>query len=112
MDRVPELDKGGVDMQFLVIARDGTDESALERRRQTRPAHLEGIGPLVDAGSVLVGGAILSEAGDMVGSMLLVEFPTREDVHAWLARDPYVTDGVWQEVEVRPFRTAVGAWQP
>ena len=27
-------------------------------------------------------------------------------------RDPYVTDGVWREVEVTPFRTAVGAWQP
>jgi uncharacterized protein YciI len=99
-------------MQFLVIARDGTDEGALERRQRTRPAHLARIGPLVDAGNVLVGGAILSEAGDMVGSMLLVEFPTREDVDAWLARDPYVTDGVWRDVEVHPFRTAVGAWQP
>ena len=99
-------------MEFLVIAKDGTDEGALERRQQTRPAHLTGIGPLVDSGNVLVGGAILSETGDMIGSMLLVEFPASEDVDAWLARDPYVTDGVWQEVEVRPFRTAVGAWQP
>jgi uncharacterized protein len=99
-------------MQFLVIARDGTDEGALERRRQTRPSHLRGIGPLVESGNVLVGGAILSETGDMVGSMLLVDFPGREEVDAWLARDPYVTDGVWREVEVRPFRTAVGAWLP
>jgi uncharacterized protein len=99
-------------MQFLVIAKDGTDEGALERRQQKRPAHLTGIGPLVDSGNVLVGEAILSGTGDMVGSMLLVEFPAREDVDAWLARDPYVTDGVWREVEVRPFRTAVGAWQP
>ena len=98
-------------MQFLVIARDGTDEDALERRKRTRPAHLEGIGPLVDGGNVLVGGAILSGSGDMVGSMLLVEFPDRSDVDAWLDRDPYVTDGVWQEVEIHPFRTAVGAWQ-
>jgi uncharacterized protein len=99
-------------MQFLVIAKDGTDEGALDRRLRTRPAHLAGIGPLVESRSVLVGGAILSEAGDMVGSVLLVEFPGREDVDAWLARDPYVTDGVWDEVEVHPFRTAVGAWQP
>jgi uncharacterized protein YciI len=99
-------------MQFLVIARDGTDEGALERRQRTRPAHLGGIGPLVESENVLVGGAILSEAGDMVGSMLLVDFPAREDVDAWLARDPYITDGVWHEVEVRPFRSAVGAWQP
>lgn len=99
-------------MQFLVIARDGMDEGALERRRDTRPSHLGSIAPLVDAGNVLVGGAILSEVGDMVGSMLLVEFPGREDVEAWLARDPYVTEGVWRDVEVHPFRTAVGSWQP
>lgn len=80
-------------MQFLVIAKDGTDEGGLERRQRTRPAHLAGIGPLVESGNVLVGGAILSEAGDMVGSMLLVEFPAREDVNAWLAQDPYVTEG-------------------
>lgn len=99
-------------MQFLVIARDGMDEGALERRRDTRPSHLGSIAPLVDAGNVLVGGAILSEVGDMVGSMLLVEFPGREDVEAWLARDPYVTEGVWRDVEVHPFRAAVGSWQP
>jgi uncharacterized protein len=99
-------------MQFLVVARDGTDEGALERRQRTRPIHLDSIQPLVDSGNVLVGGAMLSDTGDMVGSMLLVEFPGRDDVDAWIARDPYVTDGVWQEVEVHPFRTAVGAWQP
>jgi uncharacterized protein YciI len=99
-------------MQFLVIAHDGTDEDALERRRRTRPSHLESIVPLVDAGNVLVGGAILSQGDDMVGSMLLVDFPTRDDVDAWLARDPYITAGVWRDIEVHPFRTAVGAWQP
>jgi uncharacterized protein len=48
----------------------------------------------------------------MVGSMLLVEFPDRGGLDAWLEADPYVTGGVWKEIEVRPFRTAVGAWQP
>jgi uncharacterized protein YciI len=109
---VPEPDKRRSGMQFLVIAKDGMEEGALERRQRTRQIHLESIRPLVDAGNVLVGGAILSSAGDMVGSMLLVDFPGKEDVDAWLARDPYVTDGVWKEVEVHPFRTAVGAWQP
>jgi len=100
------------DMQFLVIAKDGTDEGALERRQRTRPSHLESIGPLVDAGNVLVGGAILNDSGDMIGSMVLVEFPDRTDVDAWIARDPYVTDGVWRDIEITPFRTAVGVWQP
>ena len=83
-----------------------------ERRRRTRPTHLGSIQPLVDRGNVLVGGAILDDIGDMVGSMLLVDFPDRGDLDAWLAADPYVTEGVWREVEVTPFRSAVGAWQP
>ncbi len=99
-------------MQFLVVPKDGTDEGALERRERTRPTHLESIQPLVDRGNVLVGGAILNEAGDMIGSMLLVEFADRADLDAWLDADPYVTEGVWREVEVTPFRSAVGAWQP
>ncbi len=99
-------------MQFLVIAKDGTDGGALERRRRTRPTHLGSIGPLVEEGNVLVGGAILNDVGDMIGSMLLVEFPEREDLDAWLAGDPYVTEGVWKDIDVHPFRTAVGAWQP
>ena len=99
-------------MQFLVTAKDGTDDDAIERRKRVRPTHLEGIAPLVEGGHVLVGGAILNEDGDMVGSMLLVDFEDRTGVDAWLARDPYVTDGVWKEIEVRPFRAAVGAWQP
>lgn len=99
-------------MQFLVVARDGTDEGALERRQRTRPTHLDSIRPLVDAGNVLVGGALLNGSGGMIGSMLLVEFPDREGVDSWLAGDPYVTDGVWRDIEVHPFRTAVGAWQP
>jgi len=99
-------------MQFLVVARDGSDEGASDRRQKTRPTHLASIAPLVEGGNVLVGGAILNEAGDMVGSMLLVEFPDRSGVDAWIEADPYVTDGVWRDVEVTPFRTAVGAWQP
>jgi uncharacterized protein len=99
-------------VQYLVIARDGTDDDAVERRAKTRPTHLESIGPLVEAGHVLVGGAILSDAGEMVGSMLLVDFPERDDVDTWLSKDPYVTEGVWRSTEVVPFRTAVGAWRP
>jgi uncharacterized protein len=57
-------------MQFLVMAKDGSDEDALERRKRTRPTHLASIGPLVESGNVLVGGAMLDDACDMIGSML------------------------------------------
>ena len=96
----------------MVIARDGTDDDAPERRRGVRPTHLASIQPLVDAGTILVGGAILDDDGTMRGSVLLVDFPTRDELDAWLREDPYVTGGVWDRVEVHPFATAVGAWFP
>ena len=99
-------------MQFVIIGRDGTDADAPARRQAVRPTHLEGIRPLVDAGNILMGGSILDEVGTMVGSVILADFPSREELDAWLNGDPYVTGGVWQEVEVAPFRVASGSWMP
>ena len=98
-------------MRFIVIARDGSDPEVKDRRAAARPAHLEWIAPYVESG-FLLGGAILDEAGDMVGSVVLADLPTRAELDEWLAGDPYVTGGVWQEIEVRPYRPAVGAWFP
>ena len=30
----------------------------------------------------------------------------------WLQTDPYVTGGVWVDIDVQPYRPAVGAWMP
>ena len=62
--------------------------------------------PWVVCFSLIVGGAILDDGGRMVGSSCIVEFPDRAAVDAWLATDPYVTENVWQKIEVRPFRCA------
>ena len=94
-------------MQFLVLAHDGADKAAKARRLAVRPAHFAGIQPMVECGELRAAGAILDDAGDMIGSVILAEFPTRADLDAWLAREPYVTENVWHTVEVRPFRLAV-----
>jgi uncharacterized protein YciI len=99
-------------MQFVIMARDGTDPEAVARRQAVRPHHLDGIQPLVDGGNILMGGAILDDDGTMRGSVLLVDFASRDALDAWLNDDPYVTGGVWQEVEVSSFRVAVGSWMP
>jgi uncharacterized protein len=99
-------------MQYVVMAWDGTDDGARDRRLKAREAHLERIQPRVDAGEVLVGGAILDDDGGMIGSVLLMDFETREALDDWLSTDPYITGDVWERVDVRPFRTAVGAWMP
>jgi uncharacterized protein YciI len=94
-------------MQFLVLAYDGSDHDAKMRRQAARPAHLEVIKPMVEQGELRAAGAILDDAGDMVGSAIFAEFPTREHLDAWLAREPYIQQKVWQAVEVKPFRLAV-----
>ena len=94
-------------MQFLVTAYDGTDAEAQARRSAARPAHIDGARDLLDGGHVLIGGAILNDAGDMIGSSLVVEFENREQLDEWLNNDPYVTGNVWQDITVQPFRTAV-----
>ncbi|MFL5736523.1 MAG: YciI family protein [Actinomycetota bacterium] len=94
------------------MAWDGTDDGARDRRLEARAAHLERIRPRVDAGEALVGGAILDDDGGMIGSVLLMDFETREALDEWLSTDPYMTGHVWERVDVRPFRTAVGAWIP
>ncbi len=93
--------------QFFVLAYDGTDAGALERRRSVRGTHFEGIKPMIERNEIRAAGAILDDAGNMVGSVLLMEFPSRVDLDAWLEREPYATQGVWQRIEVRPFRVAV-----
>lgn len=93
-------------MQWVVRACDGEDEGALERRLSARPAHLECARRMKEKGELLAGGAILDDGGRMVGSLLVVEFPSRAELDAWLARDPYVTGDVWRKIEVLPFRSA------
>ena len=91
-------------MEFLILAHDGKDPEAKERRLAARQAHLDGVQAMIEEGTFINGGAILNEAGEMVGSTLLVEFDSREDLDQWLQSDPYVTGGVWVDIEIQPVR--------
>jgi uncharacterized protein YciI len=94
-------------MQFLVIARDGIDPDAPARRAAARPQHLAHIQPLVEAGTVIIGGALLDDAGAMIGSSLICEAADRAAAEALVAADPYRRAGVWQDITILPFRVAV-----
>ena len=93
--------------QFLIVARDGSDAGALARRMAARPAHFEGIKDLVARGELISGGALLGDDGKMAGSYVLCEFPSRIELDAWLAREPYVAQGVWKQIDITPIRIAV-----
>ena len=91
-------------MQFLLTAFDGTDSGAPERRLKVRGEHLEKIAVLKNTGEFLYGGAILNEAGNMIGSMIVYEFPDRKSLDEKLKEEPYITAGVWEKIEIHPFR--------
>jgi len=89
-------------MQFLVMAYDGTDDKAPERRMSVREAHLAGIVKMKEEGKAIYGVAILNDREQMIGSVLVVDYPTRADVDAWLKTEPYVVGDVWRKIEVLP----------
>ena len=94
-------------MQFLLTAFDGKDSEAPSRRLKVRPGHLEKIRLMKQSGEFVFGGAILDENGNMVGSSVVYEFPDRKALDLYLKHELYVTEGVWKEVEIRPFRQAI-----
>lgn len=94
-------------MLHLVIAHDGRDSEAPERRRRVRERHLEAMRPLIEAGTLQLGGAYLDEKGEMRGSVLLLEAEDLDAVQQILDADIYTQEGVWERFEIRPFKRAV-----
>lgn len=87
-------------MQFLIIGRDGADEKAKERRLAARSAHIALGEELRLAGNIWYGAALWDDNNEMIGSMLLMDFPSRKELEEWLEKEPYVTGKVWESVEI------------
>ena len=94
-------------MQFIVIAYDGTDEGALDRRLAAREAHLQQAKEMFDTGKWLYAVGILNDDGRMIGSMIVCDFPSKYDLEEqWLSNEPYVIGNVWKEIEVNRAQVA------
>ena len=82
----------------------------LDQRLAARPAHLERLEKLRDAGHLVLAGphpAIDSEdpgAAGFTGSLVVAEFDSLEDARRWADADPYVDAGVYRQVVVKPFK--------
>jgi uncharacterized protein len=92
---------------YAISGRDSADSLAL--RVKTRAAHLKHVQTLVDQGRLLLAGpypAIDSpEPGPagFSGSLIIAEFESLEDAKAWANSDPYLSAGVFEAVDVKPF---------
>ena len=90
----------------VIVAMDGTDAEAPARRAAAREAHLARVLPAALDGTLAMGGAVLDEAGAMRGSIAVTRHASDEAARAWMADDPYVTGGVWQDVALHGTRFA------
>ena len=88
-------------MQFLVTGYDGKDEGAMDRRMAVRGAHMKLVETMKQEGRFLYAGALLDDEERMIGSVLFVDFPSREALDQWLQIEPYVTGDVWREIDVK-----------
>jgi uncharacterized protein YciI len=85
-------------MLFVIIGHDGPQGAAL--RPKIRPAHLENLRPLVNAGKLKISGPFT----DGSGSLFIVDMESEAEARAFAESDPYTTSGVFASVEVKPFR--------
>ena len=93
-------------MQFIVIAYDGTDEGALERRLAAREAHLTLAKEMFNNGKWLYAVGILNDDGKAIGSMIVCEFASRNKLEQWLKVEPYVVGNVWKKTEINRAQVA------
>jgi uncharacterized protein YciI len=91
---------------FVITAFDRP--GALELRLKVRPAHLSYLEDR--ATQVRIGAPLLNENDQPMGSLLIIEAADRAAAEAFAAGDPYRQEGVFEKVEIRPWRAAVGGW--
>lgn len=88
----------------MVMAWDAEGDEGLARRDAARLAHAESIRTQWEAGHVLLGAGILDDEGTVRGSLVVVDYPSRDDLDRYLEREPFVTESVWERIEVHPLR--------
>lgn len=95
-------------MEFLVLGYDGIDDGAMDRRLAVREKHLFTFDEYTNKGIFKYGGALLDDNQKMIGSLIVCEFASLEELkEKWLNHEPYMLGGVWQKLEIKPFRSRV-----
>lgn len=86
-------------MQFVILAQD-VKQGGLEKRLKVREEHVAMGDKMKEAGQYHMGVAMLDEAVNMCGSVMIVEFPSRKELDEWLSKEPYVVNNVWESWEI------------
>lgn len=95
-------------MWYSIYSKD--KEGSLQARLDARPAHVARLEALLGEGRLLLAGPRPAIDADdpgpagFLGSLVVAGFESLEDAKAWADSDPYVEAGVYESVEVTPFK--------
>ncbi len=92
---------------MLFIATCVDKPQSVDKRMENRPAHLAYLTGL--GARVKIGGALLaSDHKTPIGSVIIFEGESEDEILGILAEDPYALAGLFESVSVKPWRPAVG----
>ena len=95
-------------MLYAIIGEDIAN--SLELRLAARPAHIQRLQDLQNAGRLVLAGphpAIDSDnpgAAGFTGSLIVAEFESLQDAQQWVDADPYIAAKIYSKVTVKPFK--------
>ena len=95
-------------MLYAIISEDAPN--SLEKRLAARPAHLKRLQELQNAGRLILAGphpAIDSEnpaEAGFTGSLIVADFNDLTVAQTWADADPYLEQGVYVKIVVKPFK--------
>ncbi|WP_068116297.1 YciI family protein [Tropicimonas marinistellae] len=78
---------------------------AIQTRLDNRTAHLDYI---ESTGVVFQAGPFLDTAGEMCGSLVILDVDNMETARTWAANDPYAKAGLFESVELRAWKKVIG----
>jgi uncharacterized protein YciI len=85
---------------FVLRLLDKPDGSAL--RQRLRPQHRAYLAQVAER--IAFAGPLTQDDGaTMIGSLLAIDFPSRDAAHAWLAEEPFTRAGLYASVEIHAF---------
>jgi len=90
-------------MLFAMIAKDAPGSG--EKRAATRPVHLDHLNAMGE--TLVMAGALLDGEGNPEGSLIVIEAASLEAATTRLMADPFVAEGIFGDVEIKPWRVAI-----
>ena len=90
-------------MQFALVAYDRPN--AVARRLEMRPEHLKHLESLGD--TLKLAGPFLNDAGEMIGTIMVIEAESLEGARETFGRDPFMANNLFDSVTIKPWKVTI-----